>query len=201
MASRRDFIQYSLALSAASSPLVTAWAAAASSSAEPWAAYRFARFVFDGRFPEAREAAQQVAPAAAAAVRVEGDLTALWYEDLDLEWKRAPMTLAGLTTTHGLFVLETLAADRGMRVVYRGLHTAASGRIVHTLAGPKAMLDDIARRSGPFWPSLGAAITQYAASRETATVERIDTHDGPSRSAEPLCSWVIAPRSPAARAV
>jgi len=29
------------------------------------------------------------------------------------------MTLAGVTTGSGLFVLETLAADRGMRVIER----------------------------------------------------------------------------------
>ena len=49
----------------------------------------------------------------------DGDLTRLWYERLDLSWKRAPMTLGGVTTAGGLFVLETLAADRGMRVIER----------------------------------------------------------------------------------
>jgi hypothetical protein len=32
------------------------------------------------------------------------------------------MTLAGVTTLGGLFVLEMLAADRGLRVLNRGEH-------------------------------------------------------------------------------
>lgn len=202
VASRRHFIQYSLALSAASFPVVTAWASAAAPVTELPSLSRLARFVFDGRFPEAREAARHAAPAAAATVRVEGDLTALWYEDLDLEWKRGTMTLGGVTTRHGLFVLETLAADRGMRVVYRGLHEPADGRIVHTLSGPAAMLENMARpAAASFWPALGHAMTRYTASRETATVERASSRGSVSGPAEPLCSWIIAPRSAAARAV
>jgi hypothetical protein len=43
----------------------------------------------------------------------------LWYDNLDLRWKEAPMLLSGVTTAKALFVLETLASDHGMVVVHR----------------------------------------------------------------------------------
>jgi hypothetical protein len=45
--------------------------------------------------------------------------TSLWYEELDLRWRRSPMIVAGVTTDRTLHVLETLALDRRMRVIRR----------------------------------------------------------------------------------
>src|SRR5690606_26461072 len=129
-----------------------------------------------------------------------GDLTALWYDDLDLAWKRGPMTLAGVTTGHGLFVLETLAADRGMRVVYRGRHDApVGGRIAHVLSGPSATLERIEPSPASVWWALGDALTRYTPSRALANREYVTPHVGAPGRIEPLYSWIIAPRSPAAK--
>src|SRR5690606_13804188 len=46
---------------------------------------------------------------------IDGDVTALWYDVLDTRWRRPGFVLAGLTGRDTLFVLETLAADRGRR--------------------------------------------------------------------------------------
>jgi len=51
--------------------------------------------------------------------QIDGDVTALWYDVLDTRWRRPGFVLAGLTGRDTLFVLETLAADRGRRVVSR----------------------------------------------------------------------------------
>src|SRR5690606_21422156 len=118
---RRQFIQSSLALSAAGLPAVRAWASSASAIAGEPTLHRVGRSIYDGGFLEGEDVAVAAADGATA-VRIEGDLTALWYHDLGPAWKRAPMTIAGITAWHGLFVLETLAADHGMRVVYRGEH-------------------------------------------------------------------------------
>jgi hypothetical protein len=204
-------MQCGIALSALSFTAVSAMASDPPTSAEP---LRFERFVFDGRFAEAAFVARRVAVGALRAARIDGDLTALWYDDLDLAWKHRPMTIAGVTTWHGLFVLETLAADRGMRVVYRGRHDApVNGRARHTLTGPAAMIGDghaltgqaaiIPDTAAPgrlFWAALGHAMAHCPASRITGAVE-VTTREEPGARAEPLYSWIIAPRSPALNAV
>jgi len=56
-----------------------------------------------------------------------GDATDLWYHELDPIWREQPIAIAGLTRFGPLFVLERLAWDRGMRVVYRAELAQSSG--------------------------------------------------------------------------
>lgn len=51
--------------------------------------------------------------------RIDGDVTALWYDVLDPLWRKPGFVLGGITGRDVLFVLEVLAADRGRRVVSR----------------------------------------------------------------------------------
>jgi hypothetical protein len=173
--SRREFLQSSLAASAAFVSSLTLWPANAARAAP----LRFERFVFDSRFAAAVQASRLAAARGIALAETAGDLTSLWYHDLDLRWQRAPMTLAGLTTKSALFVLETFAADRGMRVLYRGEHAAVgAGRApVHTLAGRADLFADL-------MPAALVPGTRAVANR-----------------GEPLYSWIIAPRSAVAVAV
>ena len=48
-----------------------------------------------------------------------GDITALWFHDLDLRWKRGPAAIAGMTDANALFCLDLLARDKGMHVASR----------------------------------------------------------------------------------
>jgi hypothetical protein len=168
---------------------------------------RLERFIYDERFAEAAAAARRAAAHGAALAATTGDVTSLWYDDLDLRWRRAPMTLGGVTTRGALFVLETLAADRGMRVLYRGEHDVASrDGVTHALAGPESVLGAIAR-SNESWPlALGRALAACATSTAPGSGAGFgrfswrspaDTAgaapNGPR--AEPLHSWIIAPRS------
>ena len=59
---------------------------------------------------------------------IDGDVTALWYEVLDRVWRKPGFVLGGVTGRDALFVLETLAADRGRRVVSRTVLPPAEGR-------------------------------------------------------------------------
>ena len=113
MTSRRQFLQSSIAVSGAlcGAPL----AARAAGSEAP--RLRLELFVLDRRFPESVAAAKHAAERGVALAATEGDLTSLWYHDLDLRWQAAPMTLAGVTTRGARFVLVTFAEDRGMRVL------------------------------------------------------------------------------------
>lgn len=72
-------------------------------------------FVLDRRFLRERPAGLH----ASAFYGIDGDVTALWYETLDPLWRRPGFVLGGITGRDALFVLETLAPDRGRRVVSR----------------------------------------------------------------------------------
>jgi hypothetical protein len=171
---RRDFLQHGLVASALLTGTLARLPAGAAELARP----RLERFVFDGRFGAAVQAARLAAAAGIPLAETADDLTALWYHDLDLRWRRAPMALAGVTTKGALFVLETLAMDRGMRVLYRGAHGAAGpGRApVHALEGRADLLADL--------------LPPELASRSPAAAERDEV----------LFSWLIAPRSAVAAA-
>jgi len=124
VANRREFIQCGLAVSAMSlaGGLALPGRGGAASSAP-----KLELFLFDDRFAEAREIAGAVAADGAALRGFSGDLTELWRDELDPRWRAAPMILGGVTTAHALFVLETLAADRGMRVARRTDVTELAG--------------------------------------------------------------------------
>ncbi len=115
MINRRQVLKGAAAASAAATGVLSLRASAAASRESS----RVELFVFDRRFADARAAAARHAASGVEAAGFSGDLTQLWYDRLDLHWRRAPMTLSGVTTAGGLFVLETLAADRGMRVIQR----------------------------------------------------------------------------------
>ena len=61
-------------------------------------------------------------PAGYAAVpvtRFGGDVTRIWYDELDARWRLPGHVLGGITGSDALFVLEVLAAQHGRRVVSR----------------------------------------------------------------------------------
>ena len=72
--------------------------------------------VFDERFEDACVLATEASARAIPTVAIRGDITSLFYDDLDLRWKQGPVWLAGLTTQASLFCLHLLARDRGMRL-------------------------------------------------------------------------------------
>ncbi len=113
LATRRLFLQ-SIPAVALFAPMGLPSAAAAE-TAEP----RLERFIYDSRFSDAVDLARVFQDAGALLRPMSGDLTDLWRDDLRTAWRTAPMTLAGVTTPAGLFVLETLAGDHRMRVTHR----------------------------------------------------------------------------------
>ena len=86
--------------------------------------------VFDERFEEARAFATQATARATPTVAIRGDVTNLFFNDLDLRWKLGPVWLIGFTTSASLFCLHLLARDRGMRL-----------RFCRTKPNMKAVLD------------------------------------------------------------
>ena len=201
MASRRQFIQSGLALSAVSLTGIPAFALRAGEPHVP--SLRIERFVFDARFAAAVELARHAARHGMPLAETSGDLTDLWYNDFDLRWKQAPMALAGMTTRGGLFVLETLAADHRMLVVYRGTHESSQdGGVRHVLSGPARLIARAtAHSTAPFWERLGRAMNECPPDGRRLTERTLTTSAEGMASSEPLFSWLIAPRSPRTAAV
>jgi hypothetical protein len=131
--SRRQFIQSGLAVSAASLTLPPALNAAADSGSGIDS--RAELLVYDDRFAEAVGAGRIARARGLRAESTADFFENLWYDEFDLRWKQAPMTLAGITTAHGLFVVETLALDRGMRVEIR--ESGPAEGLVSWVIGPR----------------------------------------------------------------
>src|ERR1700735_3693331 len=72
--------------------------------------------LFDELFEESRAFATQAIARATPTVAIRGDVTNLFFNDLDLRWKLGPVWLIGFTTSASLFCLHVLARDRGMRL-------------------------------------------------------------------------------------
>lgn len=140
MANRREFIRLGLA-----APAVAMGAGAFASSALAAAALPARAdgapladlFVFDDRFAEARLRAGEESARGARTHGFAGDPMLLW-DTLGATWRRGPVTLGGVTTDYGLFVLETLAADRRMRLTHRGEVSARDTALVAWVIAPRA---------------------------------------------------------------
>jgi hypothetical protein len=189
MTSRRDLLRGVAAL-----PLAAPFARALASPSESLA---LERFVFDVRFAESGAIAEHVGHLGVALSPVADDLMTLWYDDLDLKWRKAPMALAGVTLEDALFVLETFALDRGMHVVYRGQHSLVeNGRITHRLAGPAALIERLQPLPKDWESALAQALTECPRGAvETARAELVSPGAALSLRDMPLYSWIIAPRT------
>ncbi len=123
MNSRREFLQAGIAASML--PL-----AAAGSNLTPRQRDERANFykvIFDERFPASVDFGVEWIARGAAVHPIRGDITDLWFHDLDHQWKKRPVPIAGLTAHGPLFCLERLAWDHGMRVVSRVEQDARDG--------------------------------------------------------------------------
>ncbi|HEX7081570.1 MAG TPA: hypothetical protein VF329_11200 [Gammaproteobacteria bacterium] len=191
MTNRREFLCTAAALSA--TPL-----AGRAAFAEGRELAALEAVVYDSRHPEAREFGARAALLGAPLRAIEGDVTDLWQHELLARWKAGPRAVAGLTERPALFVLERLAWEHGLRVVFEAEHEpngsgAAAHRVLRTAA------PDLAHE-------LAAAGRGWTAVLAEAVVAgpRTRGHDFRSSQAaltaypgEPttLCSWVIAPRA------
>ncbi len=124
MASRREFLQAGIAASVL--PIAIAGSNIARSQRENHAS--FYKVVFDERFPASVAFGEEWKARGAQVHAMRGDITDLWFHDLDLRWKQhGPAAIAGLTAHGPLFCLERLAWEHGMRVVSRVEQSAHDG--------------------------------------------------------------------------
>ena len=137
MTNRRQFIQSGLAVSALSFTELLSMQAAQADQLQNLPALE--HFVCDTRFTASRNAALEMRARNVPITEIQGDLTALWYGQYSQQWTKKPMILAGVTASDALFVLETLAADHGMRVLKRSEHQVESDTLIAWVIGPKQL--------------------------------------------------------------
>jgi hypothetical protein len=126
-----------------------------------------------------------------------GDVTGVWFDELQPEWSRRRTAVAGLTDFHSLFVLDMMARDARMRAVFIATHRWCDGdRFEHRLFGPRDLIRhaslatagyDWARTTGGIVTSLPDAVSVAAQHSSIAEARNIEL------TSRDLVSWVIAP--------
>ncbi len=189
---RRDFM---MAAGAAMGGLTLATGAA---QAAPVPARPSGMIVADTRFAASRAFAAEAARSGQRIAWIGGDITSLWYDELDFLWHREKIALSGLTAYGAFFCLERLALDRGLRVVFKGEHRRlASGLASHRIAGPATVVtqQSLAGLSGHAWAAQSARMAMAARGAGLIAV-RLQAHARADAGQPPLLiSWVLAPKS------
>ncbi len=127
---------------------------------------------------------------------IHDDITELWYRELSLRWKEAPLILAGVTLSTSLFCLETLARDHQMRVWFRAEHNQLqSGGVEHILSGTSRMVE-AASTPVEDWGVRFAKLAADLPLNESDQDRRRVVTRASARTTEPgpMVSWIIAPR-------
>ena len=192
MTDRREFLQAAAVLTTA--PLAGRAFAGSGSAA------RLDAVVVDTRHAAARDFGRFAELAGAPRREVQGDITDLWQKELAPRWRQAPAALAGLTERPALFLLERLAWDQGLRVVFEAEHLPdGTGGMQHRIVqcADPALGRELAA-AGADWP----AVLAYALIAGSRAATRSALPSGAAMAAhlaEPvkLYSWIIAPRSAA----
>ncbi len=158
------------------------------------------QFLYDRRYSAGRVfgAAAERQRSTAGTAAIDGDITALWSQDLRHRWSGGGGAIAGMTTARTLFCLEQLARDHWMRVVIRAEHAVSQGHeIVHRLTAAKPMLAQMrSALAAEDWPArmpaaLAACAGAHGAQRVTCVLESARGRDW-TLADETLVSFVIA---------
>jgi hypothetical protein len=119
-------------------------------------------------------------------------------------WETNPRPLFGMTRSDVAILVEALARDRGMAVVYRGWHDhRASGDIHHVLYGNPdviaMMQHEFTSARGGFGKVLGRHVAELASvGPQPASINfTVETSGRPPRQAR-FVTWAVAPMGTAA---
>jgi hypothetical protein len=160
------------------------------------------KVIFDTRFQASRSFGTGAAQLGCAIQPITGDVTALWFKELQPLWTQRKEAIVGMTTRASLLCLEQLAWEQWMRVVARVEHRSEpDGTVRHrlflhgnTLQEARAALagnaDWAERMVAPLVSRIGAE--HCGRPGESVVLTRHLSRDDPRI---PLVSWVIAARS------
>ena len=152
--------------------------------------------VADTRIAASRDFAVQAMPNGERIAWIEGDITKLWYEELDTRWHDEKIAVAGLTEYGAFFCLERLAMDRRMRVVFRGSHRRDGSRLLHDIRAPKDVVTEQALNalSDRNWPAQAARMAMASRTAGPMTTQRDRYSSAVSERWPLLVSWTIVPK-------
>jgi len=156
MTTRRQFIEGAMATGIAAAS-VPAGATALGLTGAGGSYLRLERVIFDERFADAIAFAAVARRQSVATSAVKGSIHDLWYQDLSCRWRDGKYPIAGITDFRALFLLEMMAGDVGLRVVYRAHHLESNGTRTHRVFGP-------AERRGAIRSRLSGAGADWARS-------------------------------------
>jgi hypothetical protein len=160
---------------------------------------RISRAIYDVRYEDSRRFAEQAVALGVLTHGIQGDITEVWFTDLDALWRDRKGVVAGLTTEAALFCLERFAWDHQMRVVFRAEHVILdSGCMQHTISCPSAKLgqiDPVASQDSDWVPQIARAMQQRVGGGSPNLAQTFTTplSDKSIKDADLLTSWVIAP--------
>jgi hypothetical protein len=127
--------------------------------------------VADMRIPASRAFAAEAARSGGRIAWIDGDVTDLWYGELDLRWRSDKVAVAGLTEYGAFFCLERLAMDRGLRTAFKCEH----------------------RREGAGWAAQVARVALSARGPHRLALPM--QQRGAAGRPPLLISWVLAPKT------
>ncbi|HJR69245.1 MAG TPA: hypothetical protein VKA43_04330 [Gammaproteobacteria bacterium] len=196
MPNRREFLQTGAAVSAFAMNGLVVRSAAATSAAR--AGTPSHKAIYDDRYAEGREFAATIGASGVPTRALDrGDITRFWYEELDRKWRSEPVAIAGFTQFGPLFCVETLAAERRMRVALRVEHRVEAGRILaHDIAASVETLA-LAERlvaEGVAWPTLMAVLASHYTADSAPLIKA--TLPTPASAARLVPSATDSPESP-----
>ena len=117
MTNRRQFLQSGVAVSALPLALDKLTGRPSGTGGPASDFVRLHKAIYDDRYVEGQRFADAMRGFGVPCRALEnGDVTAFWYEELDLLWRERQVAVAGWTQFGPMFVLERLAAERGLRM-------------------------------------------------------------------------------------
>lgn len=197
---RRDFVVHSAAAATGIGLAAFASLGAAGLAAQGRGSWPY-KVIFDARYHASRSFGSRAATLRCPVRPIAGDVTPLWFEELQPLWAKRRLPIVGMTTPASLLCLEQLAWEQWMRVVARVEHRQdTDGALRHRLflqedalpAARAALTDDAhwaERMVAPLLSQLGAG--QSGRRREAVVLSPGMARNGP---ASPLVSWIIAAR-------
>jgi len=152
--------------------------------------------VADTRIAASHDFAAQAVPNSERIAWIEGDITKLWYEELDARWRDERIAVTGLTEYGPFFCLERLAMDRGLRVAFKVSHRRDGSQLLHEICGPKEVMTEQALNdlSEQRWPAQAArmAVASRAGGQIISQLRKMSSVVDDRWPL--LVSWMIVPK-------
>ncbi len=158
------------------------------------------KVILDARFRQSCEFGASAVRMGCKIRPIHGDITALWFDELQPHWTRSKEAIVGMTTAASLLCLEQLAWEQWMRVVARiEHHCQPDGTVRHRLVMPENALAEsrTAIEGNGVWAErlFGSLVKRTDAEYGRAVQSVLYTRSAYAAPALSLVSWVIAARS------